>query len=156
MAATAFGDLAAAQVLDADTINQLGGAWATSSPTYTNVTIGNATVTSKWKQIGRTVIWNLDITLGNTSSVSGQVGVSLPVTAARGGCMAATIIDGGVGTYDAAVLFNTTRADLYVMTASGTYTTHTATSASVPINPWAAADRFFFTIVYEAAANGVS
>jgi hypothetical protein len=56
-------------------------AWQSWTPSWTNVTVGNGTVTAQYAQIGKTVFIRLYFTLGSTSSISGTVSVSLPVTA---------------------------------------------------------------------------
>lgn len=55
-------------------------AWATWSPTLTNATLGNGTVTAKYIQIGKTVLYSFTFVLGSTSSISGTFGFSLPAT----------------------------------------------------------------------------
>ena len=55
--------------------------WATWSPTWTNVTIGNSTVVSRYTQIGKTVHFYISLTIGSTGSVDNIIIVSTPVTA---------------------------------------------------------------------------
>jgi len=61
-------------------------AWTSWTPTWTNITIGNATVNGKYKQIGKTVFARLDVTFGTTSSAITTGGTlhsfTLPVNAA--------------------------------------------------------------------------
>ncbi len=58
----------------------MSGAWQSWTPTWTNVTVGNGTVTAKYKQVGKTVFYSLTFLLGNTSSVAGSMVFTLPVT----------------------------------------------------------------------------
>ena len=58
----------------------IGGDWKSWSPTLTNITIGNGTVVTKYTQIGKTIHYHVRITLGSTSSITGDVNISLPVT----------------------------------------------------------------------------
>lgn len=55
-------------------------AWDSWTPTLTNLTIGNGTVTARYKQIGKTVFYRLVITLGSTSSMGTGPTFTLPVT----------------------------------------------------------------------------
>ena len=50
-------------------------------PGWTNVTIGNATVAAKYVRAGGLVVFRLNVTFGSTTSVSGNISFSLPVTA---------------------------------------------------------------------------
>lgn len=57
------------------------GAWKSWTPQWTNLTVGNATNTGFYCQIGKTIIFKTTLTLGNTSSVGTIPGLTLPVTA---------------------------------------------------------------------------
>src|SRR5690242_15835711 len=60
-------------------------AWTTFTPTWTNVTVGNASVNSgKYLKIGKVVWFRIDLVLGSTSTVTGSVSVAFPVTAQVG------------------------------------------------------------------------
>lgn len=60
------------------------GEWTTwpTGPTWTNLTVGNGTVTARYSIIGKTVSYYLHLAFGGTTSITGDVSVSLPVTAA--------------------------------------------------------------------------
>lgn len=60
-------------------IPDTSGAWAAYTPTLSGVTLGNGTLTGRWTRHGRTVHCTGRITLGSTSSVTGNVTVGLPV-----------------------------------------------------------------------------
>jgi len=161
MAATAFGDLTAAQVLDADTINQLGGSWATWTPTWTNLTKGSATIISRYQQIGRTVECVLDVTFAADTSVSGLIGFSLPVTGANTSPVVPLLLyEVGTNLYLGMGLFgSTSRVDLYAAAddqgAGGAYVALAATSSTAPFT-WGTTDIIKCSFTYEAAANAVS
>lgn len=55
--------------------------WQSWSPTLTNVTIGNGTVTAKYIQIGKTIFFHLMISAGSTTSSSNTPRFSLPTGA---------------------------------------------------------------------------
>lgn len=59
-----------------------GSSWSLQSwtPTWTNLTIGNATVDCKRLQVGKFVFFYINVTLGSTSSVSSNPTFSLPIT----------------------------------------------------------------------------
>lgn len=58
------------------------GEWTAYTPTWTNLTIGNASNTGKFTQVGRTVFFKIDIIWGNTTSITAaNVQVNFPVNA---------------------------------------------------------------------------
>lgn len=136
--------------------------WTSWTPTWANLTIGNATVSGKYKQIGKTVTAVLAVTLGNSSSVSTSPTFTLPVTAAGTGTYPAdslTLLPIGVcSIHDASAAFfqglvvmnSTTTALLYAVDASATYGRWTTISSTVPMT-WTTSDKILATITYEAA-----
>jgi hypothetical protein len=69
--------------------NAISPAWTSWTPTWTNLTIGNAVVVARYQQVGKTVRGRIEVTLGSTSSVSASVvSVSMPVTAQGSGAFA--------------------------------------------------------------------
>lgn len=64
-------------------IDAIVGDWTTFTPTWTNLTVGNGTVVARWRQINAKAIeFNIRLTFGSTTSISGNVGVSTPATIA--------------------------------------------------------------------------
>jgi hypothetical protein len=58
----------------------LSGAWTSYTPTITNFTLGNGTLSAAYKRIGsKTLLVRVNIGFGTTTSVSGAVTISLPV-----------------------------------------------------------------------------
>jgi hypothetical protein len=130
-------------------------AWTSYTPTFTNFTLGNGTITlAKFKQLGKLVFVKVLVTLGSTSSVSGRIGFTLPVTATADNTDrtigTAGLLAGGVSSTGFVAIGTTTRADLYALLASGTYVSNTNTSSTIP-GTWAAASTFSATFTYEAA-----
>ena len=119
--------------------------WFNYTPTWTNVTIGNATVDAKFAIHGRTVEGRIGFAFGGTTSISGNMTFSLPVTADVGSGYdigGAYIEDNAVAGYRGFLATgSTTTAQLTVANAAGTYATNTATGAAVPF-AWASADFF--------------
>lgn len=125
-----------------------GDGWSSWTPTWTNLTIGNATVVAKYRQLGTFVEYHLSVVFGNTTSVSGSVSFSLPVTAANHGGAGgvhplgvAVILDSGTEQFDAVVKYNTTTtAVVKVKAAGGTYVgANTDLSSTVPMT-WTTSD----------------
>lgn len=56
-------------------------AWQDWTPSWTNVSVGNGTVTAQYIQIGKTVHFFLQLDFGSTTGVTGNVTFSAPVTA---------------------------------------------------------------------------
>ena len=61
-----------------------GWAWSTWTPTLTNLTLGNGTMTARYIQTGKMVTLAIAFSFGSTSSLSGGPSFSLPVTARTG------------------------------------------------------------------------
>lgn len=55
--------------------------WISYTPTLTNLTLGNGTMTAKYFREGKLVTVNFDINLGTTSSVSTSPQIGLPFNA---------------------------------------------------------------------------
>lgn len=142
--------------LAADGFLAAGTAW---TPTWTNVTIGNATVVGSYIQIGKQVVARLSAVWGNTTSASGAIRFSLPVTAAT---YAGTANVGYIGygtmydvsgglVYDTNItLVNTTTAAVIAKAANGTWVTNSTASNTSPVT-WANTDEWNWTLIYEAA-----
>jgi hypothetical protein len=138
-----------------------GTAWidydaaATSfTPTWTNYTRGNGVTSAYYLRLGKFVFVSIIETLGSTSSITGSVSVTLPIATARVGSVGMTGLyrDAGVNAYLAMadITSSTTVMGLYAANASGTYTSITAVSATVPFT-WGLNDNFYLSFSYEAA-----
>lgn len=139
---------------------EIGGAWASWTPTWTTLTIGNATVVGKYKQVGKLVFFKLLVTLGNTSSFgSGDTTFSLPVTSTSDYVQFSSIIGqarftdtgGSPSSYLGHVCWHsTTAAALQSELASSTYVNGNNVDADEP-HTWAATDVISAQGFYEAA-----
>lgn len=128
-------------------------AWTSYTPTFTNFTLGNGTISvAKYAKLGKIVLLEVEVVLGTTSSVTGRIGISLPVTAARvdrtSGPVALTA--GAANSYGFAAMGTTDRVDLYTWNVAGTYLANTNISATIP-GTWANNSFFAFSTFYEAA-----
>lgn len=126
------------------------------TPTWTGLTIGNATQSFAYNQIGKTVIVRFSVVFGSTTSVSGATSFTLPVTANAGYTLihhvgvvrfqdaSSTDSTGVVG------LISTTNAQLIAINSGSTYLGEVDLSSTVPFT-WTTSDAIKGTITYEAA-----
>jgi hypothetical protein len=124
--------------------------WITATPTVANITVGNGTLTGRYRFNSGTCVVEGTFVLGSTSAVSAAPRLTHPVTADSitgvdnfplGGV---TFLDAGVAAYMGFVQgVNTTSADIRTSTASGTYTTPGGLSSTVPFT-FGAADRMMW------------
>jgi hypothetical protein len=127
--------------------------WSNFTPSISNFTLGNGTQYARYVQIDKLVIGYLSVTLGSTSSVTGNMFWSLPVTAASssGFLPMAGTFDGTGGTTSATgVIYSTTGALMRALKTDGTYVTAANTSGTVPFT-WTTGNIFAFQFAYEAA-----
>lgn len=148
-------------VLIADSSQSTGlawraGAWTTYTPTLsaspTPPTIGNGTLTGRWRYLDdKTIAVEISFVFGSTSAAgSGTWNFALPATAAGDTAFGAWILDNGTGYYSASGVI-TAAFSLGVVifavadTAGARNLTH-----NVPITP-ANGDRFVTAGIYRAA-----
>jgi hypothetical protein len=137
--------------------NTFGDAWSTYTPTLTNIAVGtggSAKNAGRYIRVGRLVLFEVELILGTSgASVSGLIGISLPVTqqAADRNSFHARMRDGT--TYYGALLDNSVseRVDIYAANAGGQYLFQSATSATVPFT-WGAGDGLHLWGFYEASS----
>lgn len=128
-------------------------AWQSWTPTWTNFTVGNGTVTAKYIQIGKTVCFSIKVLFGSTTSVTGSPPIlTLPVTAKDSysdeeSICYGTLRDASGFGYTGILCFkSTTQAQVYAIN-SGNYA---FVSSSIPYT-WTTSDYFTFVGIYEAA-----
>lgn len=133
------------------------GAW---TPSWTNLTIGNATVTGAYKQIGKTVFCRLRVVFGTTTATSASnAQFSLPVTAVaamNGAFLLGSVLltDTSAGKYCPGVISqaSTTYAQLNCFKVDETYSTMNAIVDNVPFGvPWTTSDEINGWFSYESA-----
>ena len=134
-----------------DSLIGSGTAWTSWTPTFVNFTKGSATITAKYQQFGKTVIFRLEVTL-STSTMGTSPTFTLPVTATTYNTNtllnSITILDSGTTTFFGywGIASSTTGKFLY-WDAS-------VAAQSVTVNTpmvWANNDGFFINGIYEAA-----
>lgn len=140
-------------------LNAMQAAWVSWTPTWTNLSVGNGTAIAKYRQIGKLVVARLSLVFGNSTSVSGDIIFTLPVTRAAFAGSAGLMPIGQGGALDASVPAafsavictpSTTTANFRFMNSSATYVTRDGATASVPFT-WTTSDELAAQIVYEAA-----
>jgi hypothetical protein len=140
--------------MDFTWISPPGFTYATYTPTFTNFTKGNATIIARYAQSGKGVNVFVAVTLGSTSSVTGGITVSLPVTAstnAIGSRGVAGLTDTGVYTRTGVALIETdTTVLLKCVATSAAFGIEDDISATSPMT-WVNTDKFIFSLTYEAA-----
>ena len=126
--------------------------WTSFTPAYTNLTVGNASNVGAYFVVGGFVYGHIYLAFGSTTSVSGHIQFNLPLTASNGtngqNIGQTKFSDSGVGVFIGYMnQLSTTRGEFYVFNASGTYTTQTAVTATVPMT-WTTNDEIFSTFMY--------
>jgi hypothetical protein len=152
------------QVLTADSAEADGVKWATPAsgtysswtPTLTNITLGNGTMTGRYTQIGKFVNASLKLVFGTTTSVSGTMTFSLPTGASSANTATNTMIgtirmlDTGIANYVGMVqLASSSAIVLTAINVNGTYGTPENFNATTPFT-WGNLDEIEFSISYEA------
>jgi hypothetical protein len=137
------------------------GAWYDYTPTLTNVTIGNGTVSARYSVIGKTLFYEGKLTRGSTTSFSGGVNISLPKTISTTNksneCPIGigTALDSGNAVYYAPPIYGGSATSFYIVAAKAdtTYTTISssgAVNATVPFT-WGTGDIYTWSITTEIA-----
>jgi hypothetical protein len=139
---------------DGSTWNTLTSEWTTWAPSYTNLTVGNGSVTAVYAYTGmHTVSAFWGITLGSTSAVGSGPQLSLPVAPVTGAQIDSTslsIQDVSTGpTRIAGRLYfvSGSTVALAAMDSAGTYATLANLSSTVPVT-WATGDILSFSMTY--------
>jgi hypothetical protein len=149
------------QVLTADSTAATGLAWATAAsgaftfaawtPTYTNITVGNGTVTARYGQSGKFVFAYYKLVFGSTTSITAtQPRITLPVTAANTNAIgSAYVLDAATNEYICQAKQDTTTNVAILSPQSGSNAA-SSISSTFPIT-FTTNDEIRFVLVYEAA-----
>ena len=131
-------------------------AYASWTPTLTNLSLGNGTMTGRYVQIGKFVNASLKLVFGSTTSVTGTMTFSLPTGASSANTATNTflgnvrILDNGIANYVGMVQLSSSSAViLCVINVNGTYGTPENVNATVPFT-WGNLDEIEFSMSYEA------
>jgi hypothetical protein len=136
------------------------GVWSSYTPTTTNITLGNGTLTSRYCIIGKTLFYQGELSRGSTTSFSGQISFTMPTAinttniTSEGVIGIGTAIDFGSAIYTlSAVYSSSTVMVLIAEGTSGTWNTISSAnrvSATVPFT-WGSGDIITWNIVVEVA-----
>lgn len=139
----------------ADVTDITPGAWVSYTPTWTGITIGNGVDTSKYARVGKTIIYQPCFKLGTTSSITGAITVTLPITSVTyeanqqlGQCLA---VDAGTNDYPGVTDWSsTTVARLFPYNVSGARVSLANFSSTIPFT-FGTSDLICAVITYQAA-----
>lgn len=142
--------------------NTVLGIYTTYTPTYSNITIGNATVTAKYCQLNDFVHVTGSIVLGSTTVIGTNPGISM-VFSLDSLYYTPTVWVAQIGTatfYDASAALhyfgivqaanNATIMQLFSQNAAGTYVQRGAMSATAPFT-WAVSDEIKWNVYFKKA-----
>lgn len=139
-----------------DQFNALGDAWASYSPAWTasttNPVIGNGTLNGFYREIGKTIDYRIELTVGSTTTFgSGSYRMSLP-TAARAAITSLAQPMGNAGLGDTSASARYLRTAVYLTTTT-VFLADEAGTAWTPTVPFTLANGDFVIIygTYEAA-----
>jgi hypothetical protein len=135
----------------------VGSARRTWNVSWTNLTLGNGTVTARYTQVGKNVDAELTIVFGSTTAVTGAVSFSLPTVSVSTyntlhSVLGVAYFDKpGSESYSGVTLWATSGTATAFVPNSPTDTRLVQLSASKPIGTLAAGTIFSFNLRYEAA-----
>lgn len=121
-----LGTFSSGQVLTAAELNAIS-TWTSFTPSWTNLTVGNGTVSAAYNQINKLVLVTVRVTLGTTSVVGDPVRMTLPAsltqdTASQDFVGLSFLGDTGVASYTGVIsVISSTQVGLYVNNVSATY-----------------------------------
>lgn len=130
------------------------GNWRDWPATLTGATLGNGSIDARYTEIGNTCIAQFVFTLGPSSAIVGNFGVTPPITPLGGGVFlpigVARSVNAGVQAYAGDVAYGSGFLFVGVPTTSGAYAGLVPVSPGVPI-VFGVADSIGFTAIYEVA-----
>lgn len=117
------------------------------TPTYNNLTVGNATNSGYYIKIGNIVYVRIFLLWGSTTSASGTITINLPIAPNGGGHGSARLFDSGTATYAVAAWIHTYTASSIQI---GDGTGGGLISQTAPFT-WTTNDLMFVSATYQAA-----
>ncbi len=129
------------------------GGWTTWSPTYLNITVGNGTVTSRYRKLGKRVDVYFKLVWGSTTSCGSYPNVSYPISPSYTNFIAgnAYLLDTGTAEYAGLVFMDGANGMLFQSQATnGNFATTGIVQAASPVT-WTTNDVWAFSASYEVA-----
>lgn len=137
-----------------DAVDDVYDPWLAYTPTFTNFTLGNGTVTARYKVNGKTVSLLLFVTLGTTSTMANDPIFTTPTSirgAGSGLVFPAALTGPGSQIFlGNAIGFTSNQLLLVTGAVSGSYISLATITASVPF-VWASGHTIGVSATYEAA-----
>jgi hypothetical protein len=128
-------------------------AYTSYTPSLTNITLGNGTITGKYMRLGKMCQGEAVVVFGSTTSITGIPEIGLPFTStsvAVNPCQA-TLLDSATAVYPALGYFqSTTTVRVLTINTAGTYAIEAGISATVPFT-WTTNDRINVNFCFEVA-----
>jgi len=141
--------------------NTVIGTYTAFTPTFTNLTVGNGTSSARFSRVNNVVDYYGYFILGTTSSVTGLVNITLPVTANSIYAGLTGIPMGDLEMFDISAstwfkgeLFSVSSATATrarIWTTSGTNVINNSSANITAPMTWATGDQLLWNITYEAA-----
>jgi len=132
------------------TTGDIGGAWTSWTPTWTNLSVGNGTQLATYTVIGKTVFFRLFLTFGSTTSITaGDPRFSLPLTVINSCHAIVTLVDTGIQNYQTTWSI-TNPFYVTIGTATTSYVNGTGISSTVPFT-WSTGDTIHVSGFYETS-----
>jgi len=135
------------------------GVWQTWTPTWTGTSVGNGIIIARYTQIGKTVFAKLDYVLGSTSTMTGPLDFSPPVSAhsnygflaeISGDAICRDVSANAYYVLNLIVINSTTFRFTYLQQSGATNVTVGDISSTAPMT-WANGDFISLQFMYEAA-----
>jgi hypothetical protein len=153
---TALGNFVQGEKLTAGDMNAIGS-YTAYTPTFSGFTLGNGTITARYTKINKLVHVVGFVDLGTTSTMTGPLDISLPVSFDTASQPILTPFAGQCIFYNGATLFNAypialsgTSFRMVGLLANGTYTTNYDISSGTPFT-WNSSSDFRWNFFYQAA-----
>lgn len=146
-----FGTFTVGQVLTAAELNA-AGAWTVFTPSWTNLTVGNATQSFRYSTFNKIMFIRGTLTFGTTTTMGTAPAFTIPTsaTAVQVSLGVTQYTDSGTAVYIGSARANSTTITLHVFDSSTTYLTRANVTATVP-HTWASTDIIDVSIVLEIA-----
>lgn len=131
-----------------------GTAWTSYTPTTTNITVGNGTVTAAYARYGKTIFGRFNFTLGSTSAMGTDPKFTLPFALRSSSdpiLFSGIHIDSGTSEFPLVLIVDsTTTVAARCMNTGTSYGSLAFVSSTVPM-AWTTSDGIRVAFTYEAA-----
>jgi hypothetical protein len=123
------------------------------TPTWTNLTVGNGTVTARYIALGRFTYASIKFVFGSTSSITGTVSVSLPVAASATFTNQyigqVRMLDASFGFFSGTIQqLSGTAGEILVTRSDGVYASDSLINATIPMT-WVTTDTMYINMFYQ-------